>query len=399
MSDKLAIDGGRPVREGFLPFAVPAIGEDEINEVVATLRSGWLTTGPRTKRFEQEFAEYCGSPYAVAVSSCTAALHLSLLALHIGPGDEVITTPLTFAASANTILMTGAKPTFVDIDPATYNIAPDLIEEAITNDTRAILPVHMGGLPADMDAIRRLAERYDLRVIEDAAHAAGASFGDRKIGALSDATCFSFYATKTMTTGEGGMVTTGSPEIADRIRMLSLHGLSRDAWNRYSSKGSWYYEIVDLGYKYNMPDVLAAIGIHQLRRVDEFTRRRREIAQRYDRALSGLREIVLPPRDTEASEHIYHLYTVQLDLERLSITRDHFIEALRAENIGSSVHFIPLHLHPYYRKRFGFSRRDYPIAESVFSRLVSLPIFPGMLDEDVDDVIEAVQKIVSQHAK
>lgn len=399
MSEKLAIDGGRPVRDTFLPFALPSIGEEEINEVVATLRSGWLTTGPRAKSLEEAFCKYTGAPYAVAVNSCTAAEHLCLLGYHIGSGDEVITTPLTFAATANTIMMTGAKPVFVDVDPTTYNIDVNLIEAAITKQTRAIVPVHIGGLPVDMTAVQRLAERYDLRVIEDAAHATGARYGDRKIGNVSDATCFSFYVTKTMATGEGGMVTTHNAELADRVRMLSLHGLSRDAWDRYSSKGSWYYEIVDLGYKYNMPDVLAAIGIHQLRRVDEFTRRRREIAHQYDQAFSNLSEILLPPRDNALSEHIYHLYTVQLNLERLSISRDHFIEALRAENIGTSVHFIPLHLHPYYRKQFGYARGAFPVAEGVFDRIVSFPIYPAMTDGDVKDVVQAVRRITMAAAK
>jgi dTDP-4-amino-4,6-dideoxygalactose transaminase len=395
MQLKLAIEGGRPVRQEFLPFALASIGESEINEVVDTLKSGWLTAGPKTKAFEEAFAAFTGAPYAVAVNSCTAALHLCLMGFRIGVGDEVITTPLTFAATANTVMMTGAKPVFVDVDEATYNIDPTLVEKAITKHTKAIIPVHIGGLPANMAEILRLAERYGLHVIEDAAHAAGARYNGAPVGNLSDATCFSFYVTKTITTGEGGMITTASRELADRVRMLSLHGLSRDAWNRYSSKGSWYYEIVDLGYKYNMNDIQAALGIQQLKRIEQFTRRRREIARRYDDALRGLPEIILPPRDTPQAEHIYHLYTIRLRLDLLSITRDRFIEALRAENIGSSVHFIPVHLHPYYRKQFGFARGAYPNAEGVFDRIVSLPIYPRMSDEDVLDTIRAVEKIVA----
>lgn len=394
MNEELAINGGRPVRDEFLPFALPSIGEEEISEVVDTLRSGWLTSGPKTRAFEEAFCEYTGAAHAVAVNSCTAAEHLCLLGYHIGPGDEVITTPLTFAATANTIMMTGARPVFVDVEASTYNLDVNLVEAAITKKTRAIVPVHIGGLPVDMAAILRLAERYDLRVIEDAAHAAGARYGDKMIGNVSDATCFSFYVTKTITTGEGGMVTTRSAELADRVRMLSLHGLSRDAWNRYSKKGSWYYEIVDLGYKYNMSDIMAAIGLHQLRRIDGFTRRRREIAQRYTEAFGTLPQIILPPHDTTESEHIYHLYTIRLALDRLAISRDRFIEALRAENIGTSVHFIPLHLHPHYRKQFGFSRGAFPVAEAVFDNIVSVPIFPGMTDADVGDVIAAVEKII-----
>ena len=395
MTSILAIDGGKPVREDFLPFALPSIGEEEIAEVVDTLRSGWLTVGPKTKAFEEAFAGYVGAPYAVAVNSCTAALHLALLGFHIGPGDEVITTPLTFAATANTIMMTGARPVFVDIDEATYNIDPALIEEAVTKRTKAIIPVHYGGLPADMDPIMKIAERYDLRVIEDAAHAAGAHYGDRRIGNVSEATCFSFYVTKTMTTGEGGMITTPHKDLADRLRMLSLHGLSRDAWNRYSQKGSWYYEIVDLGYKYNMTDLQASIGIHQLKQVDRFTARRRAMAVRYDEAFAGMPEIILPPHDGAKSEHIYHLYTIRLALDRLAITRDRFIEALRAENIGTSVHFIPLHLHPFYRKEFDFKKGQFPKTEALFGQIVSLPIFPKMTDQDVADVVSAVQKIIN----
>lgn len=396
---KLAINGGKPVREKFLPFALPSIGEEEIREVVDTLRSGWLTTGPKTKRFEEAFCEYTGSPYAIGLNSCTAALHLSLLGYHIGPGDEVITTPLTFAATANTILMTGARPVFVDVDERNYNIDTNEIESAITKNTKGVIPVHYGGLPVDLDPVIKLAERYDLKVIEDAAHAAGAKYGESKIGNTSDAGCFSFYATKTMTTGEGGMLTTSSRALADRVRMLSLHGLSRDAWNRYSKKGSWYYEIVDLGYKYNMTDIQAAIGLHQLRKVDEFTRKRRRIAERYNSAFQGISEIILPPGDTEKSEHIYHLYTLRLKLDQLAIGRDDFIKALRAENIGSSVHFIPLHLHPYYRKEFGFMRGAYPVAEAIFDSIVSLPIYPSMSEEDVNDVVKAVLKITDSSKK
>ena len=395
MTDKLAIDGGKPVRDTFLPFALPSIGEDEIKEVVETLRGGWLTAGPRTKAFEEAFCAYTGAPHAVAVNSCTAALHLCLLGCHVGPGDEVITTPLTFAATANTVMMTGARPVFVDVDEATYNLDVGCVEAAITKKTRAMVPVHIGGLPADMEPLLRLAERYDLRVIEDAAHAAGARYGETRIGNVSEATCFSFYVTKTITTGEGGMVTTRNQQLADRVRMLSLHGLSRDAWNRYAQKGSWYYEIVDVGYKYNMSDIQAAIGLHQLRRIEEFTRRRREIARRYDEAFGRLEAIVLPPRDGARSEHIYHLYTIRLRLDRLRITRDRFIEALRAENVGTSVHFIPLHLHPFYRKELGFHRGAFPVAEAIFDSIVSVPIYPAMTDRDVDDVIAAVRKIVA----
>lgn len=394
MSAQLAIEGGQPVREQFLPFALPLLGEEEIDEVVDTLRSGWLTTGPKTYRFEEAFREYTGATHAVGLNSCTGALHLSLLALQVGPGDEVITTPLTFAASGNTILMTGARPVFVDVEADTYNLNPRAAEEAISKDTKAILIVHYGGLPADMQAFLKLGERYSLQIIEDAAHAAGAHYGSRKIGSVSSATCFSFYATKTITTGEGGMFTTDSRGLADRVRQLSLHGLSRDAWKRFQGKGSWYYEIAELGYKYNMTDIQAAIGLHQLRKIDVFTARRRAIAKRYDEAFAPLEEVFLPPRDNEHSDHIYHLYTLRIALDRITISRDRFIEALRAENIGSSVHFIPLHLHPYYRKVFSHRLGDYPVTEAVFESVVSVPIYPAMTDQDVNDVITAVTKII-----
>ncbi|MBP7865791.1 MAG: DegT/DnrJ/EryC1/StrS family aminotransferase [Acidobacteria bacterium] len=395
MSERLALEGGTPVRESFLPFALPSIGEEEIAEVVDTLRSGWLTVGPKTRRFEEAFAEYVGASYAVGVNSCTAALHLCLLGYGIGPGDEVITSPLTFAATGNTVMMVGARPIFVDIEESTYNLDPSRIEDAITKKTRAIIPVHIGGLPTDMEPILKLAERYNLRVIEDAAHAAGARYGQERIGNVSDATCFSFYATKTITTGEGGMITTRSEEFANRTRMLSLHGLSRNAWLRYSKMGSWYYEIVDLGYKYNMTDVQAAIGLCQIKKIESFTRRRREIAQRYDQEFKSKSELILPPRDNSNSEHIYHLYTIRLSPDCRRLSRDHFIEALRAENIGTSVHFIPLHLHPLYRKEFGLRAGAYPKAEAVFNSIISLPIYPTMTDADVHDVIHAVEKIIA----
>lgn len=395
MKSKLALEGGNPVRKEFLPFALPSIGDEEINEVKSTMLSGWLTTGPQTKKFEEKFSEYTGSDYAVAVNSCTAALHLALKALQVGPGDEVITTPLTFASTANIILMSGAKPVFVDIDAETFNIDPEKIERAISKRTKVLLPVHYGGYPAELDTIMKLAERYNLHVVEDAAHAAGARYGDKMIGNVSTATCFSFYATKTITTGEGGMLTTNSRTLADKVRMLSLHGLSKDAWNRYSKKGSWYYEIVDLGYKYNMTDVQASIGLPQLRKINEFTKKRREIARLYDESLKDIPEIKLPPRDHDKTEHIYHLYTIRLDLDQISFDRDTFIEALRAENIGTSVHFIPIHLHPFYRKEYGFIRGDFPATEIVFDSIVSLPIYPRMTVEDVNDVVTAVKKIVS----
>ncbi len=394
MIHKLAIEGGRPIRKKFLPFSIPYIGKEEIDEVIKTLKSGWLTTGPKVKIFEENFKDYIKAKYAIAVNSCTAALHLSLLGFNIGNGDEVLTTPLTFASTANVIMMVNAKPVFVDIDEKTYNIDSKLIEEKITTKTKAIIPVHMGGYPVDMDPILKIAKKYGLYVIEDAAHAAGAEYNGKKIGSLSHSTCFSFYATKTITTGEGGIITTNDYNFSEKVRMLSLHGLSKDAWNRYGSKGTWYYEILDLGYKYNMTDIQASLGIWQLKKIDFFTHKRREIAQKYNQAFSTIDEIILPPRDTRKSKHIYHLYTIRLLLNKLKIDRDYFIKALREENIGSSVHFIPIHLHPFYKKKFNFKKGDFEKAERVFESIISLPIYPTMSDKDINDVINAVIKII-----
>ena len=382
----------------WVPFHRPEITEDEIQSVVATLRSGWLTTGPKVKRFEEQFAGYLGCRHAVAVNSGTAALHLALDAVGIKEGDEVIVPTMTFAATAEVVFYLKAKPVLVDCRPDTLNIDPEQIENAITSKTRAIIPVHFGGQPCEMDRILEIARQYKVKVIEDAAHALPASYRDKKVGAIGDITCFSFYATKTITTGEGGMATTENSEWAERMRMMSLHGISHDAWKRYTKEGSWYYEILNPGFKYNLTDIAAAIGIEQLKKCDEFRKAREKIAKIYDRSFADLEEIQTPVRRS-SPEHAWHLYVIELNLDHLQITRNQFIDALREEQIGTSVHFIPLHLHPYYRDNFGYHPSDFPNASSAFEWIVSLPIYPRMTEADVESVIGAVRKIVKQNRR
>ncbi|MBI4442266.1 MAG: DegT/DnrJ/EryC1/StrS family aminotransferase [Acidobacteria bacterium] len=381
----------------FLPFAAPDLAADEQDEVLATLRSGWLTTGPRATQFEAEFGAYVGAPCALAVNSCTGGLHLALAALGIGPGDEVLTTPLTFCATVNVILEVGATPVLVDIGPD-LNIDPCSLEAAITPRTRALLPVHLAGLPCDMVSIWRLAQRHQLKVIEDAAHAAGALYQGTQIGGgKSDVVAFSFYATKNLSTGEGGMVVTSSAELYEQMRVLCLHGISRNAWDRYTERGGWYYEVVAQGFKYNMSDLMAAIGIHQLRKLDRMNARRAEIAVAYNRAFEGMAELQLPP-DRQDCRHAWHLYILRLHLERLSIDRAQFINEMRARNIGCSVHFIPIPMHPYYQRTLEI--RD-PCARALaeYPRMLSLPLYSKMSDADVNRVVQAVRDIVSRFRK
>lgn len=383
----------------FIPFSQPSIGKEERREVMDTLKSGWLTTGPKTKEFEDAFKRYIGCRYAVALNSCTGALHLSLVASGIGRGDRVITTPFTFIATANVILHLGALPIFVDIDPKTFNIDPEGVERCLKKrKVKAIIPVHYGGQPCDMDRILRIAKRYGLIVIEDAAHALGAEYKNRKIGNIGDVTCFSFYATKNLVTGEGGMATTNNKKVADRIRVYSLHGMSKDAWMRYTEKGSWYYEIIYPGFKYNMMDIQASLGLHQLRRFNQFQKRREEIADSYNKAFQDMEEIKTPYVENGV-KHAWHLYVLKLKKEKLNIDRDQFIEELKREGIGVSVHFIPVHLHPWYRKNFGFKRGDFPVAEDAYERVVSLPIYPKMKDRDVERVIRTVKRIIRKFRK
>jgi len=381
-------------RPTFLPFSPPAISEEEVAAVADTLRSDWITTGPKTRRFESEFAHYLGAENALALNSCTAGLHLALVALGIGPGDEVITTPMTFCSSVNVIEHVGARPVLADIEPDTLAIDPVRVAEVITSRTRAIMPVHYAGHPVDLAPLLALARAHNLYIIEDAAHALPATYQGQHIGTIGDLTAFSFYATKNLTTAEGGMLT-GAPELIDRARVLSLHGMSRDAWKRYDANGSWYYEVVAPGFKYNMTDIQAAIGLVQLQRLETMQRRRREIVAQYSAAFGQLDALQTPTERLE-SESAWHLYVLRLNLDTLTIDRARFIEELRARNIGTSVHFIPIHLHPFYRDKYGFAPDDFPIAYREYQRLISLPLHPGLSDEDVADVINAVTDITER---
>ena len=380
------------VRPNFLPFAKPDIDQREIDAVSEVIASGWLTTGEKTHQFEKEFAAYVGAKHAIAVNSATAAMHLALEAIGIQSGDEVITTTMTFAATAEVVRYFNAKPVLVDVDPHTLNIDVNQIEAAITPRTKAIIPVHVAGQAADLDAVQQIADRHNLIVIEDAAHALPTSYKGKMIGSISDFTAFSFYATKPLTTGEGGMITTNNDAWADRCRIMSLHGISKDAWNRYTSEGNWYYEIVASGFKYNMTDIAAAMGLVQLSKLEIMNQRRQEIAARYDAAFK-LHPALKIPYVIPESTHPYHLYILRLNLEALTIDRNTFIQHLREANIGVSVHWIPLHMHPYYRDTYGYRPEDYPIAYAEYQRILSLPIYSAMSDEDVTDVIAAVTQI------
>lgn len=381
-----------------MPFHFPDISEDEIRAVVETLRSGWLTTGPQVKRFEEEFAKLTGIGHAIALNSGTAALHLGLDAVGVSEGDDVILPTMTFAATAEVVIHLKAKPVLVDSQRDTINMAPDEVDKAITAKTKAIIAVHYAGQPCDMDEILEIAHRYNLAVIEDAAHALPARYKGRMVGRIGNLTCFSFYATKTITTGEGGMVTTGRGEWAERIRMMSLHGISKDAWRRYTAEGSWYYEIEAPGFKYNLTDIAASIGLAQLRKCELFWRRRCEIADAYTKGFSDCNAIRIPELRPDRS-HAWHLYVIQLNLEHLRIDRGRFIEEMKARNIGASVHFMPLHLHPYYRKSYGFKVGQFPVAEECYKRCLSLPIYPGMTDGDVEDVVAAVLDVVETYRR
>ena len=402
---------------GFLPFAQPLIGPEEIREVVAVLKSRWLTTGAKTRQFEYEFAKYVGCKHAIAVNSGTAALHLALEAIGVKPGDEIVTSPMTFTATTEVMTYLGARPLFTDIDPGTMNMDVNKLENLIKSKfsrnrkskLKAILPVHYGGYPCPMDEILRLAREYGIAVIEDAAHAFPALYRGRMVGTIGKVTCFSFYATKTITTGEGGMITTEENSLAERMRIMSLHGISKDAWKRYTAEGSWYYEVIAPGFKYNLTDIAAALGLAQLKKADFFRKERKKIAEEYDRAFADMDEIEPPggdrddffndPSERMRNLHSWHLYAIKLKLGRLAIDRDAFIQALKEKGIGTSVHFIPLHIHPYYRKTYGFKPDDFPVAYDVYKRIVSLPIYPGMRDGDVSRVIDAVRDVIGKNRK
>ncbi|KJR47082.1 hypothetical protein UF75_2541 [Desulfosporosinus sp. I2] len=385
-------------RQEFLPYALPLIEEDDIAGVVDSLRSGWIAKGPKTMEFEKQFAEYVGAKYAVAVNSCTAALHLSLVAAGLGEGDEVLTTPMTFAASANVVIHTGAKPIFVDIDPITLNIDPKKIREKITPRTKAIIPVHIAGHPCEMDEIMAIAKEYNLFVLEDAAHAVYTQYKGKLIGSIGNATAFSFYATKNLVTGEGGMITTNDEALYNKIRIMSTHGMSRNAWNRYAEAGSWYYEILSPGYKDNMSDIMAGLGLSQLTKLERMQGIRLEIADYYNTEFGKMAELEAPV-ELDYARHAWHLYIIKLNLDKLTIDRGAFIEQLKNENIGTSVHFIPVHMHPYYRDTYGYKEGDFPIAEGVFERIISLPLYPKMSMQDARDVVVAVRRVVGRFRK
>jgi len=389
---------GAPVRspDRFLVFGAPAIGEDEINEVIATLRSGWLGTGPRVARFQQDVQAYKDVRNAVAVNSCTAALHLSLIAAGIQPGDEVITTPLTFCATANAIIHAGATPVLADIDPITMNIDPAEVAEKIGPRTRGLLPVHFAGRSCNMDDLSPLVEQHGLFMVEDCAHAIETEYHGRKAGTFGDFGCLSFYVTKNVVTGEGGMIITNNDDHADRSRVLGLHGMSRDAWKRFGDEGFKHYQVIEAGFKYNMMDLQAAIGIHQLARVDANWKRREAIWNRYNEAFSDL-PIGLPAAVEDNTRHAYHLYTILVDERRAGIPRDAFLDAMTYHGIGVGVHYLSLAEHPYYRETLGWKVEDYPHAMQVGRQTVSLPISAGMNDGDVDDVVESVNRVIRDH--
>jgi perosamine synthetase len=380
----------------FIPFALPHLTSAEIDAVVEVLRSSWVTTGPRAKEFEARFAAAVEAPHCVAVNSCTAALHLALEAAGVREMDEVIVPTMTFAASAEVVRYLGAVPVLVDIRASDHNLDVSAFEHAITPRTRAVIPVHFGGVPSDMDEIVEAAHRRGIAVIADAAHAFPCRYRDRNVGTLADVTCFSFYATKSITTGEGGAAVTSRPDWEDRMRIMSLHGISRDAWKRYMAGGNWYYEVIAPGFKYNLPDVAAALGLAQLARAETMRARREAIAARYDDAFRGedALELLTPPRDRTSA---YHLYVIKLLPRLLGIDRNGFIEELRSRGVGVSVHFIPLHEHPYYRETFGYRPESLPVAHDAYLRSISLPIYSAMTDEQVERVIAAVLAVTRAH--
>jgi len=401
----------RSMRKDFLPFSPPSIGEEEIAEVADTLRSNWISTGPKTLRFEKEFAAAVNAQAALALSSCTAAMHLGLVILGVGPGDFVLTTAMTFCSGVHVIEQVGAIPVLIDVEPDTLNMDPAKVEDAILDlslrstryrQPKALIPVHLHGHPCEMDPLLEIARRHRLAVIEDAAHALPARYKGRLVGSqdascdVPSVTCFSFYATKNMTTGEGGMLT-GSVEAVEIARDWSLHGMSRDAWKRHSREGAWHYEVDRPGFKYNMTDIQSSIGLHQLAKLSRFHARRREIARKYDEAFSRIEALQVPSRRAHVG-HAWHLYVLRLNGGRLNISRNQFIEELGARNISSSVHFIPIHLHPYYRDKYGYKAEDFPIACREYGRMISLPLYAGMSDRDADDVIETVIDVVEKHS-
>jgi perosamine synthetase len=390
--NRLAIDGGEPVRKNLLPYGHQWIDEEDIQVVADVLRSDWLTTGPKVGEFERAFADFVGAKEAVAVNSGTAALHAAMYAVGVGPEDEVIVSPMTFASSANCVVFQGGIPVFVDVDPDTLLIDPAQVEAKITPHTKAIITVDYTGQPCDYDALRAIANRHDLVLVADACHALGGSYKGRPIGSLADLNAFSFHPVKHITTGEGGMITTDDPELAERMRIFRNHGITTDHRQR-EQQGSWLYEMVDLGYNYRLTDLQCALGISQLRKLSAWVKRRQRIAQRYDEAFAEM-PAVEPLEVRKDVSHAYHLYMIRLDLGQLQVTRAKVFSALRAEGIGVNVHYIPVYLHPFYREQFGTKAGLCPVAEAAYERLITLPIFPQMSDDDADNVIAAVRKVV-----
>lgn len=395
---KLAINGGTPVRDTYLPYGQQWIEDDDIEEVVKVLKSDYLTTGPKIEEFEEKFGKYVGVKYAVAISNGTAALHGASFAAGIKEGDEVITTPITFAASANCILYQGGKPIFADIDSSTYNIDPKDIEKKISSKTKAIVPVDFTGQPVNIDEINDIAKKYDLMVIEDGAHSLGAEYKGKKTGSLVDMTTFSFHPVKHITTGEGGMITTNNKELYEKLKLFRTHGITRDKKILYNkNEGSWYYEQLELGYNYRITDIQCALGISQLNKIDKFLRRRREIAEKYNEYLKDIDGIVLPYQE-EYIKSSWHLYVIQLELEKFKVGRREIFEALQAENIGVNVHYIPVYYHPYYQK-LGYKKGLCPNAEKLYERIITIPLYPKMTDKDVKDVVEALDRVLKYYKR
>lgn len=380
--------------DDFLPFARPNLDHNEIDEVMSCLASGWLTTGPRTKKFEDALQEYLGAPYVLALNSATAGLHLALLSLDLQPGDEVITTPLTFAASLNTIVLAGAKPVLVDVDPQTLNMDVNAIEAKINAKTRAILPVHFAGLPVDLEVVYGLAKKYQLRVIEDAAHAIGAQYKGKRLGSFGDTQVFSFHPNKNMTTGEGGCIATRDAQLAQRVSVLRFHGIDRDAFDRHTLKGSHHYDVIEPGFKYNMLDLQAALGLHQLPKLDDFIQKRAKIVAQYREALADCPQVTLPGESANQEGHAWHLMTVFINPEHAKVSRDEFMLQMKQQQIGTGYHYQAVHLYSYYQKQFGFKRGDFPVAEDISDRIVSLPLFPQMTHHEYERVIHAMQQIL-----
>ena len=393
----LAIDGGSPVRATFLPYGRQSVDEADVRAVVDVLQSDWLTTGPKVGEFEEAFAARVGTQHAVSFSSGTAALHAAAYAAGLKTGDEAITTPMTFAATANCVLYQGATPVFADVSGDTLNLDSEQLARKFSSKTRVILPVDYAGHPAELTAILEMARQHDAVVIEDACHALGAELNGRSVGSIADMTVFSFHPVKHITTGEGGMVSTNNPQFAETLRCFRNHGISSDARQRQSA-GQWYYEMVLLGFNYRLPDIVCALGIQQLKKLDENLARRRAIAARYTAAFREVQGMI-PPEVRPEANPAWHLYPIRLDLKQLTADRAQVFRALRAENIGVNVHYIPVHLHPYYRERFGYKGGEFPVAEDAYARLISVPMFHGMSDQDVDDVMTAVSKVLRHYKR